>query len=99
MPDLGTGLNTGVVFEGLGQLWQHFAQRPLNALHCLDDVNLLLGASAAVKGYDLQSVADVVVHVGNHSQPAFDKLPPLSLAYVEHIHQGTGHKSNEQGRR
>lgn len=86
----------GVSCRLFRQLRQNFAQRPLNPLHGFHDPHFLLLASAAIEGDYLQCIADVMVHLGDHAQPALNILLTLPLAKRKHVNQRRSYKADHQ---
>lgn len=71
----------------------------MNALHRLDDAHLLLLALAAVEGDYLESVADVMVHVRNHTQAALNVRLSLTLTRRQHVDERARDQPDKQIRK
>jgi len=71
----------------------------LNALYRLDDAHFLLLALAAVEGDYLESVADVMVHVRNHTQAALNVHLSLTLTRRQHVDERARDQPDKQIRK
>jgi hypothetical protein len=80
-------------------LRQNFAQRPLNSLDGFDDSYVLLLALATVKRNHLESIADVMVHLCDDMQTAFNERSALPFAHRKHVDQCTGDQAHQQVRK